>query len=102
MKRKAALFLSMILVLSTIFTGCGGKGDPDSEVKENMSDVEQSTETRQEAGTEESVQSSDTTLQEPVTIRFAWWGSQARNDQTQAVVEAFEATIRGLLLSVNL
>lgn len=50
MKRKAALFLSMILVLSTIFTGCGGKGDPDSEVKENMSDVEQSTETRQEAG----------------------------------------------------
>ena len=92
MKRKAALFLSMILVLSTIFTGCGGKGDPDSEVKENMSDVEQSTETRQEAGTEESVQSSDTTLQEPVTIRFAWWGSQARNDQTQAVVEAFEAT----------
>lgn len=25
-----------------------------------------------------------------MTIRFAWWGSQARNDQTQKVVELFE------------
>ncbi|MDO5422646.1 MAG: extracellular solute-binding protein [Eubacteriales bacterium] len=34
----------------------------------------------------------ETADQEPVTIRFAWWGSQARNDQTQAVVELFEET----------
>ena len=79
MKRKATLLLSMIFVLATIFTGCGGNGEPDSEVKENMSAAEQSTETGQEAGTGESVQSSDTAAQEPVTIRFAWWGSQARN-----------------------
>jgi multiple sugar transport system substrate-binding protein len=28
----------------------------------------------------------------PVAMRFAWWGSQARNDQTQAVVDLFEKT----------
>ena len=92
MKRKAALFLDMILVLSTIFTGCGGKGDPDSEVKENMSDAEQSTETRQEAETEESVQSSDTTLQEPVTIRFAWWDHRQENDRRRQWWKPLEAT----------
>jgi multiple sugar transport system substrate-binding protein len=36
--------------------------------------------------------SSSTGEQKPVTMRFAWWGSQARNDQTQAVVELFEKT----------
>ena len=29
---------------------------------------------------------------EPVTLRFVWWGSQTRNDQSLAVVELFEET----------
>ncbi|MDR1904239.1 MAG: extracellular solute-binding protein [Treponema sp.] len=32
----------------------------------------------------------------PVTLRFAWWGSQVRNDQTQKVIDLFEKANPGI------
>ena len=85
MKRKAAMLMSIIFVLSSVLSGCGGTGGKDSgestAAGNETAPVQESTE-------KESV--AEAVDQEPVTIRFAWWGSQARNDQTQAVVEAFE------------
>ena len=70
MKKAVSFLLTGILLTGMCITGCSGTGGTNSD---NTVQSEQEGQDK-----------------EPVTIRFAWWGSQARNDQTQEVVELFE------------
>lgn len=70
MKKAVAILLTGILLTGVCMTGCSGSGETEPE----------NTEQTDQSGGEN----------EPVTIRFSWWGSQARNDQTQEVVDLFE------------
>lgn len=88
MKKVLAILLTGILASSLFLVGCSSTNNKETaavtEGTEN--EVTQAQETEKQES-----QSADAE-QEPITIRFAWWGSQARNDQTQQVVDLFEKT----------
>lgn len=87
MKRKSCIVVVMILILTTVMSmaGCGKK------------DTEQKTETntQQDAKEEQSTQNTDkqdnnTDSEEKVTLRFMWWGGDARHEATLKVIEQYE------------
>ncbi|MDO3412202.1 sugar ABC transporter substrate-binding protein [Saccharibacillus sp. CPCC 101409] len=69
MKKAAGLITSAALVLS-LLSGCGGKNDTAST----------------NAGGDNKASGGDT----PVTLRMSWWGSDARNEYTQQVIDLYE------------
>lgn len=71
-----AIVLSLAMV-STLMAGCGGKSGGDSSKAANT-------------GTTDAQSSKAADGKEPITLRFSWWGSQARNDQTLKVVDMFQ------------
>lgn len=89
MKKLIALLLTLALVLAmvacTANTNQTKPTDTSPNTQDNNQQVEQPAKT--DAPTEPTEES-----HEPVTIRFAWWGSQTRNDQTLAVVDLFQET----------
>lgn len=88
MKKGIALLLTMIITLVMLLSGCGNSKDTsEQEAPPEAPQAEEQEQTQEE--TPEQVQE-ETPENEPVTIRFAWWGSQARNDQTEQVVKLFE------------
>ncbi len=82
MKKVLSVLLVSGLIVSLFLGGCGNN-------EKTAESVEEKTESNT---TEEASNETNTAEKEPVTIRFAWWGSQARNDQTQQVVDLFEKT----------
>jgi ABC-type glycerol-3-phosphate transport system substrate-binding protein len=67
-------------MVSVLMAGCG-------KSKENSSTATDSNTQTNTDGTQSSETSGE---KEPVTIRFSWWGSQTRNDQTLKIVDMFE------------
>ncbi|WP_434740602.1 ABC transporter substrate-binding protein [Micromonospora sp. SH-82] len=60
--RRAALALAVSMAATAVLAACGtGGGDASGELSE-----------------------------EPVTLRFTWWGSDARHQRTQQVIELFQ------------
>lgn len=78
MKKRTAVFLTALLTAAAL-SGCGSKETKESSAQE----------TTQAAVQEESVSSSASGGQEPVTIRFSWWGGEPRHKATMAAVDAF-------------
>ena len=73
MKKAIAILLAGMMAGTVMLSGCTGEkqsGKKEESVK---------------AQTQKTAEG-----QESVTIRFAWWGSQARNDLTQSAVALFE------------
>ena len=70
-RRVIASILTGAILGSLVLSGCSGGQEEPKE-------------------TGNAAESQEDTDKKPVTLRFAWWGSQARNDQTQEVVELFE------------
>lgn len=64
MGKRKGMYLWSLCLLMIFAGGCGIAGN--NEISEEIRE-----------------------LREPVTIRFAWWGEQARNDKTREAVELF-------------
>ena len=76
LKKAASFTLATVMALS--LAGCGGSG----ETKET---------TAAPAGTTaaEAKEESKADAQEPVTIKFSWWGGDSRHEATEKAVAAF-------------
>lgn len=84
LKRCFTAMLIASLALCS-FTGCAKKStDTD---KENTTAT--STEAKKENTTEKTA--TESTTEEPVTIRVCWWGNQTRNDATVKALDMYEA-----------
>jgi len=68
LKKQAVLATSALAAAALLLTGCGASSSPEK------------------AGTAD----------DPVTIRFAWWGNDARAKTTFEVIKAFEAANPGI------
>lgn len=77
MKKKMLALALTACMTAGVLTGCGSQTD-------NTANVSSST----QAGTTTEAKT-DSESTEPVTIRFAWWGSQERADKTNAAIELF-------------
>ncbi|MCI9133413.1 MAG: extracellular solute-binding protein [Lachnospiraceae bacterium] len=76
MKQVLSLVLCGAMVVS-VLTGCGGNGGSGSTGNSGESQTASAGEKTSDSG-------------EDVTLRFAWWGGDARHEATLAVIEAFE------------
>ena len=85
-------WISMILaatLAASILTGCGSGGSA-----AQATETEQPAETGDTEAVSEEVQEGETQAEElaggePVTLRFAWWGSDARHEATLAAIERY-------------
>lgn len=84
MKKLTAILLALALVFALAACAAKTGQTPAAETDAPAQTPEQTTETAPAASEGEE--------HEPVTLRFAWWGSQTRNDQTLAVVDLFQKT----------
>lgn len=78
-KKMAALFLAVIMAVS--LAGCGGS-KTDTASAPGTADNSSSSEGTQPA---EDIKDKD-----PVSLRFSWWGGDARHEATLAVIDQFE------------
>ncbi|MGB8455096.1 MAG: extracellular solute-binding protein [Anaerocolumna sp.] len=83
-KKIAALFLAMVMTVSLV--GCSGfqstSGSDKSGDASNAADTSSSTDG---AASADSAKEHD-----PVSLRFSWWGGDARHEATLAVIDQFE------------
>ncbi|MBO4807455.1 MAG: extracellular solute-binding protein [Lachnospiraceae bacterium] len=87
MKRKKllALLVSAVTVMSAL-AGCGSNASS-STATDTAPAAETKTEST-EAATEEAAEPAESS--EPVTLRFSWWGGDARHEATLAVIDAYQ------------
>ncbi len=81
MKRIATLSIFAVLIISLV-TACGSSG--------NNNAASQSGSKTDTANTDSGSSSGEVQEKEPVTVRIAWWGGQARHDYTLKVIELYE------------
>lgn len=93
MKKIAALGLSMALVLGLF--GCGGAGNDE----ESVPVASQPTVTTEQQ-TQETPEATEKDY-DGVTLRIAWWGGDARNNQTIDIIENFEKQYKNLNIEVE-
>lgn len=78
--------LLAVSMIAAMFTGCGNSAGNTKE-EQNAANETKADETR-EAG-EDEAQADAAGSGEPVTLRFAWWGSDARHEATLAAIERY-------------
>lgn len=85
-KRSIIILLAIITMLS--LAACKGDDLDDADKKTDQGDTAQVSDDVDEA----EVTNDDDVAEpaEPVTLRMAWWGSQARHDKTIEVIEMYE------------
>lgn len=84
MKQLAALSMVGIMAVSGI-TACSGSA------KENPTTVAQTEKASEGGGDSSQAAPAETaTTQEPVTLRFSWWGNDARHEKTLKVIEMYQ------------
>ena len=81
LKKAASFTLATVMALS--LAGCGGSG----ETKETTAAPAETTASGTTAA--EAKEESKTDAQEPVTIKFSWWGGDSRHEATEKAVAAF-------------
>lgn len=87
MKKVIAVLCAAIMVLS--LAACSNK-------QEESSSVPQPT---QDAATENPDSGS---ISEPVTLRFAWWGAQERNDITMKIIEMYKEVAPNVTIEIEM
>jgi multiple sugar transport system substrate-binding protein len=73
--RRAAALLAVLSAATLVAAACGGDDDDPEPGAEDPSPGEAT----EDAGDDE-----------PVEIRFSWWGSDSRHEQTQQIIEVFQ------------
>lgn len=81
-KKAAALSMAGIMVMSTL-SGCGSSKP--TETAPAAKDAPTQT-----SSVEASEESKTTVSSEPVTLRFSWWGNDARHEKTLKVIEMYQ------------
>ncbi len=96
-KMTKVLALALSVLVMTGMSGCGQKNLPDT-VTETVVETAAATETAADANQAEATEAAAETVAaedaiptEPVTIRYAWWGSEKRHEAMLAMIEAFQA-----------
>lgn len=82
-KKAWALILSMVMVISLV-AGCGSSQSPTPTGPATETPTEAPTETPAPTTTE-----STSAGDEKITLRFSWWGGDARHEATLGVIDAF-------------
>lgn len=100
MKRKIISLTLCLAMCASVLAGCGSAdaqkstASSESSVAESKSEVKESTVESTEPVVEE-VDYADT------TFRIAWWGGDARNNQTIEIIENFEKKYKNLKVEVE-
>lgn len=85
-KKYVGILLAVVLI-SSLFSGCGGNSNENAESSQNdTSNTDNTTSNDSQNTTDESDQAT-----EQVEIRFAWWGDTLRHEVYNAVCDEFEA-----------
>lgn len=81
---KLKRILVVILAVLTMFSlaACKGKGAEEADKKDDKPAATKAPDVKDDNGQDETP--------DPVVLRMAWWGSQARHDKTIAVIEMYE------------
>ncbi|MCR5033061.1 MAG: extracellular solute-binding protein [Lachnospiraceae bacterium] len=89
MKRKkiVALAVSAMMVMS-LLSGCGSSAAPAASTDQAPAAETKTEEAAPAAEAEADTQTTDS--DEPVTLRFSWWGGDARHEATLAVIDAYQ------------
>ncbi len=90
---KIKRLLVLILAILTVFTLAACKGDDAKETDSDDTGKTEATKAPEKDGEDktDTKETTDEKTEEPVVIRIAWWGSQARHDKTVQVIEMYEA-----------
>lgn len=86
LKKQAALLMAAVLAAGAL-TGCGsGSGSSQADTAADTASVKESTGEKAADGTAEAAAGTG----EPVTLRFAWWGSDSRHQALLGVIDAYQ------------
>lgn len=86
-KQFAALSMAGLMAVSGL-TACGGSGKTESQPPAQTEKVQ---ETQAEAATSQAQETAkEAKTEEPVTLRFSWWGNDARHEKTLKVIEMYQ------------
>lgn len=87
-KQLAALSMAGLMAVSGL-TACGGSAKTDGTTAANTAAPAQKTQDSQAASTDAAATEAAKT-EEPVTLRFSWWGNDARHEKTLKVIEMYQ------------
>ncbi len=91
MKKKTIAVLLTAAMAAGVLAGCGSSSDSSSSADSAAASTE--------SGAEETAEAASSTASgDSVTLRFAWWGGDERNEATQAVIDQFEAAHPGVTI----
>ena len=85
MKLKRILVILLVAISVFSLAACKGKETEVADKKDNKP-----AETKVDDTADDKGKDSNEEAPEPVTLRMAWWGSQARHDKTIAVIEMYQ------------
>ena len=86
-KKLLAMGLSVTMIAGML-TGCGS---PSTESGDSTASTSQTQSEVTEQNTASEISQTAASDDEPITLRFAWWGGDERNAATLEVIEQFEA-----------
>ncbi|MCR4587944.1 MAG: extracellular solute-binding protein [Lachnospiraceae bacterium] len=87
LKKIGVIFLSAIMTMS-LLAGCGDTAGSSTDSAATDSAPAATEQAAPAATTETTEQTTDSA--EPVTLRFSWWGGDARHEATLAVIDAYQ------------
>ncbi len=93
MKKKTIAVLLTAAMAASMLAGCGASSDTASSADSTAASTESAETETTEAAADTTASSGDS-----VTLRFAWWGGDERNEATQAVIDQFEAAHPGVTI----
>ncbi len=89
MKRKTSALVATLMLSTLCLSGCGGQStQPDGEsaqAAESKTESTQSAESKEAESTSKEEVSTD-----PVTLRFAWWGSDGRHEAILKAIDIYQ------------
>lgn len=95
MKKKLSAFLSLLVLASMVLTACTPAAPQPTTAPVTQPTAAQAAEATKAPAAEPTQAPTDApaapAAAEPVELRIAWWGSQARHDRTIKVIEMFMA-----------
>lgn len=87
--RKKIAALMLAAVMGTVLAGCGSSGNAGSGQGTSAVPAGESTEAGGAGAETPQAEAPQSETQEPVTIRFSWWGGDSRHEATEKLVQAF-------------
>ena len=97
-KKMLAVLLAGTMVMAAL-AGCGAKEETKTSESSKVEESKTETKTEESKVEESKEEVKDYTGQ---TLRIAWWGGDARNEQTMTIVEEFEKQYPGLTVEVEI